>query len=169
MLGVRLGGWLAADANQGVVWGIRPAAWERHTCKLRELLHADISFCNPWWRLCRFLQRVAEDRFAALDLHHTGKVAIAGARGFVRQMSPGCSEQQVRAPCNKAPTMLGRPSAVHALPLVVLQQSWQTANTANSHICPQFSFHIQLSDFASFLSRPSTRNAQPACRLCSTL
>lgn len=68
----------------------------------------------------RFLQRVAEDRFAALDLHHTGKVAIAGARGFVRQMSPGCSEQQVGPPHNTATTMHGRPSAVQALPLVVL-------------------------------------------------
>lgn len=116
------------------------------------LLHADISLHDPWWCLCRFLQRVAEDRFAALDLHHTGKVAIAGARGFVRQMSPGCSEQQVRAPCNKATTMHGRTSALQALPFVVLQQRWLTANIASNHICPQSAFHIQLSDFAGFLS-----------------
>jgi hypothetical protein len=41
------------------------------------------------------VQRVAEERFNALDLQHTGKVAITPVRSFVKQMSPGATDQQV--------------------------------------------------------------------------
>ena len=43
----------------------------------------------------RYVQRVAEERFNALDLQRTGKVPITPVRSFIKQMSPGATDQQV--------------------------------------------------------------------------
>lgn len=37
---------------------------------------------------CRFVQRLAEDKFGSLDLQHSGKVPIVAVRSFVKSVTP---------------------------------------------------------------------------------
>lgn len=59
----------------------------------------------------RFIASFAEDRFGAMDVQHAGRVDVVPVRAFVKAMSPGASDAQVRAGSGAVP-LSGSASAV---------------------------------------------------------
>ena len=52
-------------------------------------------------RTLRFIQKFAEDRFAALDVAHAGKLPIVAVRTFVKGVCQGTEQQVGCALCTR--------------------------------------------------------------------
>ena len=63
-----------------------------HACRVKRRSLHDLACTLPQ---LRFLEQYAEERFAALDVGHAGRLSLAVARTFVKSACPG-PEQHVR-------------------------------------------------------------------------
>jgi hypothetical protein len=95
------------------------------TCPLRFFVCVSAHLCtgqgpNRMMSACRYIVTFGEDRFTAMDVQRSGKIGVVAVRTFVKSMSPGVSDAQVRpvslCTCSAADHHSLPGSSCHAVP-----------------------------------------------------